>query len=222
MKKTYIVIAAYNEEKMLKKTLQDVKKYCNNIVVVDDGSKDKTFEIAQKCGVEAIKHIVNRGQGAALKTGIDYALQNNADVVVTFDADGQMDAREIKKVAMPVLLDEADAVFGSRFLGESNIKFLRKILLKCGIIFTRLLSGIKLTDTHNGFRALSNKALNLMEIKQDKMAHSSEIINEIAKHKLKYKEVPVTINYTQYSLQKGQKISGAFNIVLDLFWGRYK
>ena len=220
--KNYIVIAAYNEEKAIKNVLLNLKKYCANIVVVDDGSCDSTFDIARQCQVEVLRHIINRGQGAALKTGIDYALKNGADVVVTFDADGQMNPEEIKKVAMPVILRECDIVLGSRFLGKTNISFFRKIILKLAVLFTYITSGVGLTDAHNGFRAISASALRKMDLRQDKMAHASEIINEIGRKNLKYKEVPVTVNYTEYSLKKGQKISGAFKIVLDLVFGKFK
>lgn len=220
--KNYIIIAAYNEEKAIRKVLQDVSQYCKNIVVVDDGSTDRTFEIAKECGVEVLKHPINRGQGAALKTGIDYALKNGADAIVTFDADGQMQAKEIKQIILPVLEKTADIVTGSRFLGQTNIPFLRKIMLKLAVWFTKFTSGVNVTDAHNGFRAISALAAKQMNLQQDKMAHASEIINEISRLKLKHKEVPVTINYSDYSLKKGQKISGLFKILFDLVMGKFK
>ncbi|HDQ15973.1 MAG TPA: glycosyltransferase family 2 protein [Bacteroidetes bacterium] len=185
----------------------------HDIVVVDDGSSDKTFDLCKREKVHALRHVINRGQGAALKTGIDYALLRGADIIVTFDADGQHRAEEIKRLTEPIEKGEADAVLGSRFLdSRTKVPFFKKIVLKGGVLFTRAFSGIKLTDTHNGFRALSRRAAQKIEIEQDRMAHASEIIDEIARKKIRFKEVPVTIVYTEYSKAKGQSILNSIRI----------
>jgi len=211
--KTYIVIAAYNEEKTIAKVIKDLHNHnYKNIIVIDDGSKDKTSEIAKKSGAIVLKHIINRGQGAALKTGFDYALKKDVDLVITFDADGQHLASDIKKLIKPIQDKKADIALGSRFLKKTKMPFIRKLFLKAGAFIFLIMYGIKLTDSHNGFRAISRKALKKIKLKSDKMEHASEIIEEIAKNKIKYKEVPVTILYTDYSKAKGQSTWNAFRI----------
>ena len=204
--KIFIVIAAYNEEKRIKKVISNLKKQnYKNIVVIDDGSSDKTYEIARKKKVYVLKHIINRGQGAALKTGIDFAIQKKADIIVTFDADGQFLVKEIKNVVMPILKNEADISLGSRFLGKTiNIPLLKKLVLKLGVIVVFILYGIKITDSQSGFRAMSRKAAEKINLTADRMEHAGEFFQEIKKNNLKYKEVPITVIYDRYSLKKGQ------------------
>ena len=212
--KTFIVIAAYNEEESIANVIKSLKKEgYHNIVVVDDGSKDKTYEICKKENAIALQHSINRGQGAALKTGIDYSLQNGAEIIVTFDADGQHRADEIKRLTAPIEKGEVDVALGSRFLdNKTRVPFFKKLTLKAGIVFTRIFSGIKLTDTHNGFRAFSRKAAEKIQITQDRMEHASEIIDEIARKHIKFREVPVTIVYSEYSMAKGQSIFNSLKI----------
>lgn len=220
--KVFVVIAAYNEEEKISSVVSDVKKYINDVVVVDDASSDRTAELAEASGADVLTHIINRGQGASLKTGIDYAVKRGADIIITFDADGQHKADEIARLVDPVAKGEVDVVLGSRFLGNrpQNMPFARSLILKGGIWFTRFFSRINITDTHNGFRALSRKAAQTIRIKQDRMAHASEILDEIAYHKLKFCEVPVTISYTDYSLQKGQRSLNSIKIALKFILGK--
>ena len=211
--KISIIIPAYNEEKTISKVIKDLKdNEYNDIVVIDDGSKDNTSETAKKAGATVLKHIINRGQGAALKTGFDYALNQNANIVITFDADGQHLASEIKNLILPIIKDSAEVTLGSRFLKKIKMPFIRRLFLKAGAFIFLIMYGIKLTDSHNGFRAISRKALQKIELKTDGMEHASEIVEEIAKKKIKYKEVPVTILYTNYSKAKGQSTWNAFRI----------
>ncbi|MFC1729995.1 glycosyltransferase family 2 protein [candidate division KSB1 bacterium] len=214
----FVVIAAYDEGKSIGNVLKGLIPKDYEIVVVDDCSKDNTFNIVENIArknkkVHLLRHIVNRGQGAALKTGIDYSLAKKAKIIVTFDADGQHQADEIKDIIRPVQAGEVDAALGSRFLNrKSNVPFFKKLALKGGTIFTKIISGIKLTDAHNGFRALSREAAKKIKITQDRMEHASEIVEEIHKKRIKYKEVPVTIKYTKYSKAKGQGALNAFKI----------
>lgn len=219
--KISVVIPAYNEAKVIGKVVREVKDKVSQVIVVDDGSTDQTAEIARQAGATVTTHFLNRGQGAALQTGINFALNSGADIIVTFDADNQHRAEEIEEVVKPLLLGQVDAVLGSRFLNKKNqIPFSRKIILKMAAKFTRIYTGLAVTDAHNGFRALSVKAAGLIKIRQDGMAHASEILEQIKKHKLKFQEVPVTIKYTDYSLEKGQKMSNSFRILWDLIIGR--
>jgi glycosyltransferase involved in cell wall biosynthesis len=223
MNNVYVVIPAYNEEKTITPVIHDVQQYARQIIVVDDGSVDNTGTLAQKEGVVVLRHIVNRGQGAAIKTGIDYALMNGADVIVTFDSDGQHIGSDIPRVIQPILNGKVDVVIGSRFLDrKSNVPLKRKIVLKLAILFTWMVNGIKLTDAHNGLRAFSHQAAQKINIKQDRMAHASEFIHEISKHKFLFQEVPVTIRYTNYSMQKGQRTLNSLKIVFDLVMGEVR
>ncbi len=202
--KIFIVIAAYNEGKSIARVISGLKKAgYKDIVIVDDGSKDDTYSTIKKSGVHALHHVVNRGQGAALKTGIDYALKAGADIIVTFDADGQHRVEDISSMIRPIVKKQCDATIGSRFLKRTNMPFLRRITLKMGVFIMWLFYGVKMTDAHNGFRALSRDAAKKIEITSDRMEHASQIIEEIHKKKIKYMEMPVTIKYTDYSMNKG-------------------
>jgi glycosyltransferase involved in cell wall biosynthesis len=215
----WIVIPAYNEEKKIEEVVTGLKKagYLR-IVVVDDGSKDGTGQKAYFASAIVLKHIANRGQGAALRTGIEYALENEAEIIVTFDSDGQHQPEDIAPLILPLQEGKAEVALGSRFLNfHSNTPLVRKIFLKGGAGIFRAIYGVRLTDSHNGLRAFSKKAAQAINITQDRMEHASEIIEEISKKRLKYVEVPVTIKYTSYSLQHGQKTSNAFKILLKMF-----
>jgi len=215
------VIPAYNEGKVIKNVLQKiVDEGYKNIIVIDDGSTDKSSKIIQEVKeVTLLRHVINRGQGAALKTGIDYALNKNCKYIVTFDSDGQHRLEDLPKFIEVLDKGEADIVLGSRFLTEESKKLVPKkkqILLKAGIYVTWFLSQIKLSDTHNGYRVMNKKAANKIDILTDGFEHASEIIDEISKKNIKYKEVPVTIDYTEYSKQKGQKISNSIKIFFKM------
>ncbi|MHC4878582.1 MAG: glycosyltransferase family 2 protein [Planctomycetota bacterium] len=218
----WLVIAAYNEGKRLARTLATVCDGRWNVVVVDDGSQDDSADVAAGFPVWVVRHPINCGQGAALKTGIDFALSQGASVIVTFDGDGQHDATEIPDLIQPVLRQQADVALGSRFLGRTiRMPWTRWLTLKAGIVFTRLVSGIRVSDVHNGFRALSRHAAETIEIRQPRMAHASEILDEIVRHNLTYIEVPVTITYHEETLQKGQSSLAALRITGQLLLGRF-
>jgi glycosyltransferase involved in cell wall biosynthesis len=216
MAKIFIVIAAYNEENSIGSVLDSLRKEgYRDIVVVDDGSSDRTYKVALRHRAKVLSHPFNRGQGAALKTGIDYALQEGADVIVTFDADGQHNPKNIKAMIAPVLKKEVDITLGSRYLKQSktNVPIIRKYYHKMGVLAIWLMYGIRLTDAHNGLRALSRKAAEAIEIKSDRMEHASEIVDQIGKRHLRFREIPVEIRYTEYSLRHGQSSTNAFNIL---------
>ncbi len=214
----WIIIAAYNEEKRVENVIASLKKHdYSNIIVVDDGSKDATSSVAEKAGAMVLQHSINRGQGAALKTGVDFAVQSGAEIIVTFDADGQHQANEIELLTAPIQTGEVDACLGSRFLEKkSNVSRHREMILKSGAFVIWLFYGIKLTDTHNGFRAFRREAVKKLDLKADRMEHASEIVEQIAAKGIKYKEIPVTITYTDYSLQKGQSSLAAFGILWNM------
>jgi glycosyltransferase involved in cell wall biosynthesis len=221
--KLFVVIPAFNEEKKIGKVISDLKKNnYKNIVIVDDGSEDKTNSVAIGKGVIVLRHIINRGQGASLKTGIDFAIQNKADIIVTFDADGQFLVKEIKNVVKPVIKKEAEVVLGSRFLGTAvNMPWSKKFVLKLGIVVVRILYGIKVTDSQSGFRALSRKAAKKIDITENKMAHAGEIFSEIMRNNLKYKEVPITIIYDKYALTKGQSWTRSLELGIKMIFRKF-
>ncbi|MFA5946964.1 MAG: glycosyltransferase family 2 protein [Patescibacteria group bacterium] len=213
------VIAGYNEEARIADAVRDALAYVPFAVVVDDGSRDKTGEVASKAGAHVLTHILNRGQGASLQTGMDYALNVlGAEAIVHFDADGQMRGGEIPLMLEPIMKGEADVVLGSRFLGREaeNMPGLRRAMILLGVLFTRGLSGIKVTDTHNGFRAFSRNAGLSVRISLDRMAHASEILDIIVNKRLKYVERPVTIRYSEETLQKGQSTLKAMATATDI------
>ena len=220
--KEFIVIPAYNEERKIGEVLENLKSEgYENIVVVDDGSKDNTSQIASKYDVNIIKHPINRGQGAALRTGTTYALNNNASIIVHFDADGQMRPEDISTLLHPIRTGKAEIAFGSRFLSkQSNIPILRKLFLKAGRVFMRVIYGVSMTDPQSGFRALSATAAQQIQITQRGMAHCSEIIEEVHKKQIPFREVPVVIKYTEYSVKHGQSNLAAFQIAAKLLWRR--
>jgi polyprenyl-phospho-N-acetylgalactosaminyl synthase len=219
--KVIAVIAAYNEAEAIGPVIQGLAPQVAEIVVVDDGSKDATADVARKAGAVVLRHPINRGQGAALQSGITLALARGAGIVVTFDADGQHVAADVPRLVTPVARGEADVALGSRFLGgTSNVPPLRRVLLKGAVLFTRLTTGLSLTDAHNGLRAFSRRAAETIRIRQDRMAHASEIVTEIAKHELRFVEIPITVLYTDYSRSKGQSALGAFRILIDLLVGK--
>lgn len=216
-KKICIVIPAYNEEKFIGQVVSNLQSAgYKNIIVVDDGSADNTKDLAVEQGAVVVEHLINRGQGASLKTGIDYALEDGADYIVTFDADGQHRVEDLQAMLAPVTAGKADVVLGSRFMNpENKIPFKRKILLKGSLLVQYFFYRIKLTDVHNGFRVLSKKAAQQINITCDKMAHASEIIEEIKKKNLSYVEMPILINYSEETLAKGH---GSFRQALKILY----
>jgi polyprenyl-phospho-N-acetylgalactosaminyl synthase len=216
----WIVVPAYNEEVTIEEVVSELRRLFPNVVVVDDCSADLTAPRAAAAGAYILKHPINLGQGAALQTGIDFALQKGARHIVTFDADHQHRAVDIPQLLLALSRAGADFALGSRFLGTAtNIDLSRKLLLKAAVLFTRLTTGLKLTDVHNGLRAMTRRGASVLQIRQNKMAHASEILDQIAKSRLPYVEVPMTVEYTSYSKAKGQRLSNSVNIVLELITG---
>jgi glycosyltransferase involved in cell wall biosynthesis len=215
---TYVVIPAYNEGPVISRVVSEVKRAGYAVVVVDDSSSDATAEEARAAGAAVITHPFNLGQGAALQTGIDYAMAKGAGVIVTFDADGQHRVSDIARLVEALVEERADFALGSRFLGQApNLPPLRRLLLHAATAFTRLTTGLQVTDTHNGLRAMTRRAAAAMRLRQNRMAHASELLSQIAASGLHYVERPVTIEYTAYSLAKGQSLGDAVLILLDLF-----
>ncbi len=215
--KIFCVIPAFNEEKNIISVISQAKKFADVVVAVDDGSSDRTVDFAKRTGAIILKHIINRGQGAALRTGTAYCLDSGADIIVHFDADGQFLSQDIKRVAAPIELGQAQVVFGSRFLcaeHSSEMPFFKKyFIMPLAKAANKLFFGVNLTDPQSGFRAMSAEAAREISWKQDRMAHCSEIMFEVKKNNFKIKEVPIKVIYKNF----GQNFSGGLKILKDLF-----
>jgi polyprenyl-phospho-N-acetylgalactosaminyl synthase len=220
-RRTTIVIAAYNEALKIADVVRELLTVFPHVVVVDDGSEDETAARAREAGASVLVHLVNRGQGAALQTGITYALAQGAEYIVTFDADGQHDMADLPALLTPIQNGKADICLGSRFLERrEKIPLLRRWVLFCAVLFMRVTTHARLSDAHNGLRAFSRRAARALDLKLDRMAHASEIVDQIVASKLRYIEVPVRVRYTDYSLRKGQRNTAAFRVAFDYLMGR--
>lgn len=215
---TCIVIPLYNEATVIGGVIADLQQHFTRVVCIDDGSTDDSAAVAEAAGARVIRHPHNLGQGAALQTGISYArTQPGVDYIVTFDADGQH--RVVDALAMlDVARDENVAiVFGSRFLDDRTKPGLaKKIVLKTAVAVTNLSTGLTLTDAHNGLRVLRVDAARAVNLKQDRMAHASEIVVQLGKSELPWREHAVEVLYTDYSKAKGQSLLNSINILVDL------
>ena len=230
MKKLFIILPAFNEEKVIAKVLDDLKKQLKHLeqlkqfkqlepvmIVVDDASFDKTGKIAKDKGAIVLRHIINRGLGGALATGLEYARINQADIAVTMDSDGQHDPQDLHKIIKPILEKKAEVVIGSRFLEKSNsIPWDRKPILWVSNIITFLFFRIYTTDSQSGFRAFSKKAIEKIRLKTQRMEVSSELFDQIKKNNLKLIEVPVKVVYTSYSRAKGQSNLNTIKVMIKL------
>lgn len=216
----FVVVPAYNEEKNIGRVVRGLfERGHQNVVVVDDGSSDHTVLEAKTAGALVLLHEINRGQGAALQTGDEYVLTRGADVVVHFDADGQFNPSDIDGAVALLRAENFDIVLGSRFLdGRSQIPWFKaKIIFPISRWINFVFTGVKLTDVHNGFRVLNRSALEKINITHNGMAHNSEIVAQIKKFNLKFKEYPVQVTYSEM----GQGIKGGFKIIWDLLSGSY-
>ena len=213
-----VVVPVFNEDSTVAAVVADLLSEFDTVVCVDDGSSDDSAAVARLAGAVVLRHSVNRGQGAALQTGFDYILRcTDAEYCVTFDADGQHLVTDALRMVERAETSGADVVLGSRFTGSTlAMPWARKIVLKCGIWFTRRTAGLDITDTHNGLRVLRRTALCKIRLRLPRMAYASELLSAIVPAGLTWVEEPVSIVYTEYSMAKGQRNANAINILLDL------
>lgn len=221
-KKIYIVIPAFNESKVIDKVIESIQKQgYKNIIVVDDGSIDDTAKVAEKAGAIVLIHSINRGKGAATQTGLDGAKLLNADIVVTMDADGQHSEKDLDNIIEPILKGEVDVTLGSRFIGKNEVPKLKRMANIFGNFVTWAFYGIYVSDSQSGFRAYSKKANEMIKTTMDRYEFESEILYFVKKYKLVYKEVPITVYYTDHSQTKydnipnftKQKITNGFKMI---------
>lgn len=214
----FIIIPAFNEADVIGEVIKELLPLGYAIVVVDDGSSDNTRQVVQALPVYYLRHRINFGQGAAIQTGISFALKKGADIFVTFDADGQHNPADIAPMIDKLVSGQLDMVFGSRFLPPvtTQMSFSRKAILGFARYLNFLLTGILLSDAHNGLRVFNRKAASSIHILENGMAHATELLILVKKHGLSYGEAPVQVNYTPYSKGKGQKNSHSFKVLQDI------
>jgi len=219
IKKINIIIPIFNEAKVIQVVLDELCKKSNwNIIIVNDGSIDNSMDICKKFPVTIIDHFENLGQGAALRTGIEYSLKNNSDILCTFDSDGQHKVTDLENMISLLINGDYDIVLGSRFLTKkSKMPFKRFLLLKAAKLFDNLFySGWNFTDVHNGLRVFTNKAAHKLDLSADRMEHASLITKSVVVNRLKYAEFPVEIIYSQYSISKGQNFKSLVHLGFKL------
>lgn len=214
----FIIVPSFNEQDVLGHTINSLAGAGYSVVLVDDGSSIPQQQFVTDLPVHCLRHELNLGQGAALQTGTEYALEQGAEYIIHFDADGQHLVPDICKLLVPLLKDHCDVVSGSRFLNNTNnsVPFTKKILIHTARYVHCFFTGLLLTDAHNGLRAMNRKAASLLVITENRMGHASELLFLIQQHRLRLQEVAVTILYTDYSKTKGQSSWNSVRIGFDL------
>lgn len=222
--KILIALPAYNEGKVIGNVIKSIKSAgFKDILVVDDCSKDDTFNIAKLAGAKLVKHRKNLGAGGATRTAIKYAKDKDYDFIVLMDSDGQHSVKDISKLLK--YSKEFDVVIGSRMVGDiSKMPIQRKIANFIGSIVTMVFFGKFVWDSQSGFKVLNRKAIEKIKITFERYEFASEIIGECYKHKLTVKEVPIKVIYTNHSKSKGQSIFNGFKMIFrflkkNRFWG---
>lgn len=221
---TFIIIPAYNETEVIASTIKPLLEKGYEVVVINDGSPTDIYKYIKNKKVHYLKHEINLGQGVALQTGMDYARQFNPDFMVHFDADGQHNYLDIEKFIKLLNEKKADIILGSRFLNDETKTFVpyrRRMLLRCARLINWVFTGLLLTDAHNGFRVFRGSVVDKLRLSENRMAHATEILRQIKTNKLFYVEAPTAIQYTEYSMAKGQKASNSINILIDLIFHRF-
>lgn len=206
--KIIIALPAYNEATILPSVIEEIRSAgYHHIVIVDDGSRDHTFEAAKQSGVTTLRHRLNRGKGAATKTAIEAAKLLKADIIVTMDSDGQHNPSDIHKLIEPIKESKADVVLGTRLVNPDGMPWHKILANWIGNLFTWCLYGLWVSDSQSGFRAYSKKAASLINTQSDRYDYESEVIREVRFHNLPFLEVPIEVRYTDYSMGKVERQS---------------
>ena len=217
---TWLVVPLYNEAQVVREVIEDARRTFPHVVVVDDGSRDDSAAQAEAAGAVVVRHPINLGQGAALQTGIRYVLERtDARYLITFDADGQHSVADAVAMVAAARRENLAIVLGSRFLkGPSPVGRLKRLVLATAAVVASRTTGMHLTDAHNGLRLLRRDAAEHLNLRQNRMAHASEIIRQLGATGLPWREFPVHIAYTEYSKAKGQSLLNSVNILVDLIF----
>lgn len=221
----WLVVPLYNEAAVVGDVVREARATFPNVVCVDDGSRDGSAQVARDAGAYVVRHPVNLGQGAALQTGIEFALSDpGCRWVVTFDSDGQHQVSDVLDMLDLARRDDLDVVFGSRFLDDrTRASFLKGLVLKMAVVYTNISTRTRLTDAHNGLRLIGRPVAARLDITQNRMAHASELVAQIGEMRIdgrpvRYGEAPVHILYTDYSKAKGQSLWNSVNILVELMF----
>lgn len=216
----WLVVPMYNEGAVIGDVVREAIRTFPNIACIDDGSSDDSAAHARQAGAFVVVHPVNLGQGAALQTGFDYVRRDpGMRYAVTFDSDGQHRVEDALLMVERIRSEPLDVVLGSRFLDDrTTTGALKRAVLKAAVIFTNLTTRVRLTDAHNGLRVFTREALDSIRIRQNRMAHASELVSLIGRARLRYAETPVHVIYTAYSRAKGQSLWNSVNILVDLLF----
>jgi len=213
----WLVVPLFNEATVVGDVLAEALQTFPRAVVVDDGSTDGSVARARATGARVLQHPVNLGQGAALQTGITYALARGARYVVTFDADGQHRPEDAAAMVREAREHDLAIVLGSRFLDDrTDAGLLKRLVLRTAVWVTNASTGMRLTDAHNGLRVVRRDAAARLDLRQARMAHASEIVAQLAATGLPWREHAVHVRYTDYSRGKGQSLLNSVNILVDL------
>jgi len=213
----WVVVPAYNEAARLGNTLQDLLTVAQTVVVVDDGSKDDTYDVASQYPVWVLRHVVNLGAGAATQTGITFSLKGGARFIATFDADGQHDPADLPVLYRVLQERNADVVLGSRFVGEAiGMPRARRLMLRVASAAAYFLCGVWVTDVTTGLRLFNRRAAQSVHIKMNRFEHPIDLLQQIARYRLRLVEAPARIRYSADSLRKGQRTWGVFRLGLKL------
>lgn len=217
---TCLVVPVYNEAAVVGDVIGQAREAFPRVVCVDDGSTDGSAEEVRRSGAVLVQHPINLGQGAALQTGIEFALRDpSVRYFVTFDADGQHLISDVERMLEILRRDDADIVFGSRFLGEAvDLTRAKRLVLRAAVRYTNATAGVRLSDAHNGLRAFNRPVAAALKLRMSGMAHASEIVTAVARGGFRYAEAPVTIVYSDYSRAKGQSLLNSVNILFDLIF----
>lgn len=219
--KIVVIIPIYNESKMIQEVVSDIRKAgYEHIVIVDDGSQDESFAVARALPVVALRHKINRGKGASIRTGIEAAKTLSPDIFITMDGDGQHDPLDILSFVNAFIDKNVDVVLGIRKLQKEAMPLTRKMANFIADKITFLLYGIHIQDSQSGFRAFSSYAIQKIRTKTDAYSYESEVLREIRKHRLSYTEVPIHVRYTSYSTSKKHKqnIVNGFKTLYTMIW----
>lgn len=221
-KKIFVVVPAFNEASVIQEVIKEIQNSgYSNIIVVDDGSRDNTqAKASELIGENALRHKINRGKGAATKTGIEAAKILGADIIITVDGDGQHDPKDIAKMIAPILENKCDVVLGTRLLDPRGMPWYKILANHFGNFCTWFLFGLWVTDSQSGMRAYSRHAAEVINTKADRYEYDSQVIREIYIYKLKFQEVPISVRYTDYSMGKvdKQNLTNGLKTIYKMIW----
>jgi glycosyltransferase involved in cell wall biosynthesis len=213
----WLIIPVFNEGPVIGEVVREARKTFDNVVCVDDGSRDNSADEVRFAGAHLVQHPVNLGQGASIQTGVEYArAQPGAQFFVTFDADGQHQVDDVVAMLERLRAEDVDIVVGTRFHGDiSHIPWIKRFVLKTVVLLSPRTRRLGLTDAHNGLRVFNRKVAEQLNITLSRMSHASEIVQMIDHFGWRVAEEPVTILYTDYSMAKGQSMINGVNIVFE-------